>query len=84
MIAQPIYPLMVHRLQQAKVAVAASSLIVGQAGKKTSRKRKLRAIQKLLEDLSNREKEYNSKIEEFRREKMERMDKFLDLFEKKA
>lgn len=39
MIAQPIYPLMVHRPQQAKVALAASSLIVGQAVQKTSPKK---------------------------------------------
>lgn len=39
MIAQPIYPLMVHRPQQAKVALAASSLIVGQAIQKTSPKK---------------------------------------------
>lgn len=50
--------------------------------KKLPKKRKLSATSKLLEDLSNREKEFNSKIEEFHREKMERMDRFLDLFEK--
>ncbi|XP_062598586.1 uncharacterized protein LOC134260015 [Saccostrea cucullata] len=49
--------------------------------KNLPQKRKLQTS-KVLEDLSNSEKEFNSKIEKFHNEKMARMDRFLDLFER--
>lgn len=51
-------------------------------GKQHPKKRKLHSSKSLLEELTTREKEFNSKIEKFHQEKMQRMDRFLDLFEK--
>lgn len=51
-------------------------------GKQHPKKRKLPSSKSLLDELTIREKEFNSKIEKFHQEKMQRMDRFLDLFEK--
>jgi hypothetical protein len=58
-----------------------SSQLVPRESRKVPKKRKLQSS-KLLEDLTNREEEFTAKIVQFHEEKMQRMDRFLDLFER--